>query len=59
MPTEIPLLTRVDAVTLAYTEFESSFEQWLSTLVDIINEDLAQIEIVLASLDARITALGG
>jgi hypothetical protein len=59
VPTNLTPLVRVDSATLKYTDFEPSFQTWLSVLVDTLNEDMNLIEAILASLDARITALGG
>jgi hypothetical protein len=55
--TDLVKQTRVDSVMLAYTDLEPAFENWLSTLVDTLNSNMDTIETILASLDARITAL--
>ena len=52
-------LTRLDTPPLQDVEFVYQFENWLSNIVDAINYDLQLIEDELASLDARVTALGG
>lgn len=59
-------LERLDAVPIFSQDFTFEFNQWLTQTVDIINHDLQTLETnqlaldaTLASLDARITALGG
>lgn len=37
-------LNRVDAVPVAGTEFTFEFEQWITNLVDVLNEDLGVIQ---------------
>jgi len=59
VPTDLVKQTRVDPSLLAYTDFEPSFDNWLSVMVDTLNQNMETIETILASLDARITALGG
>ncbi len=58
MPTNI-VLTRIDTAPVEFTQFPPEFERWLGVLVDNINTAFQQIEVGLASLDARVTALGG
>lgn len=41
------------------TGFSNEFKRWLANFVDVFNTNMTDIEVAVASLDARITALGG
>ena len=49
----------IDSDPEEFTDFSNEFKRWLSNVVDVFNENMGDIEAELASLDARITALGG
>lgn len=52
-------LTRVDAALLKYTDFEDSFNNWLSTLVDIINENLNLTQLLMNGYMGVATLVAG
>ncbi len=51
-------LTRLDNVPIEGNKFTDEFNLWITNQVDIINEDLALLDTLLASIDARLIAGG-
>lgn len=52
-------LPRLDSAPVNYEKFSPEFDRWLGIFVDTLNTALQDIETELASLDARLIALGG
>lgn len=53
------MLPRQDPYVENKDDYVELDPQWVANLIDIYNEAMTLIENELASLDARITALGG
>jgi len=53
------IIERIDAFPVIDDELSLELERWLRALVENINAAIDEIEMELASLDARVTALGG
>lgn len=51
-------LTRLDSVPVEGNQFTDEFMVWITNQVDIINEDMALLDTLLASIDARLIAGG-
>lgn len=51
-------LQRLDNVPTEGNTFTPEFEIWITNQVDILNEDMATLDTLLASIDARLIAGG-
>ena len=51
-------LTRIDNVPVEGEDFTPEFKQWVTNLVNILNEDMQLIDDMLVVIDARLTAGG-
>lgn len=51
-------LTRLDSCPIEGEDFTPEFKVWITNQVDIINSDLALLDTLLASIDARLIAGG-
>lgn len=51
-------LTRLDNPPVEGNDFTDEFRVWITNQIDIINEDLALLDTLLASVDARLIAGG-
>ena len=51
-------LTRLDTPPIEGNAFTDEFTIWITNQIDIINEDIALIDALFASVDARLIAGG-